>query len=131
MLESTVGTHCILELAGCPHGLLDDEDYVRASLTLAVEQAGCTLVGLQSHSFNPQGVTALALLAESHLSIHTWPERGFAAVDMFTCGPAESVHAACAGLVQAFHAAEHSAVILPRGRGMADNVLQDCATRLD
>ncbi|MGE4553346.1 MAG: adenosylmethionine decarboxylase [Desulfovibrionaceae bacterium] len=130
MLESTVGTHCILELVGCPVALLNDEAYVRRAAATAVHEAGCTLIGLQSHRFSPQGVTALALLAESHLSIHTWPEHGFAAVDMFTCGPAESVRTACAGLVRAFRATEHSAVILPRGRGMAESVLPEYAVRL-
>lgn len=57
--------------------------------------AGSTLLDLSSRKFTPQGVTAVALLAESHLSIHTWPEQGYAAVDIFTCGAASTPEKAC------------------------------------
>ena len=66
--------------------LLDDEEYVKESLKLAAEAAGCEILKIDSHKFDPQGVTAYALLAESHMSIHTWPENSNAKCDIFTCG---------------------------------------------
>ena len=81
-----VGKHCILELYDCDPARLDDEAFLRTTITTAAKRAGATLLNLITHSFEPQGVTGLALLAESHISIHTWPESGYAAVDVFTCG---------------------------------------------
>ena len=74
-----------------------------------------TLLQLVSHQFEPQGVTALALLAESHMSIHTWPENGYAAIDVFTCGRTATPEAACAFLVEQFGAARHRLKVLSRG----------------
>ena len=79
-----VGKHCILELYDCDSSKLDDEVFLRSAITQAAERAGATLLNLITHQFQPQGVTGLALLAESHISIHTWPEAGYAAVDVFT-----------------------------------------------
>ena len=82
-----VGKHCILELYDCDPSRLDDEAFIRTTITSAAKGAGATLLNLITHQFQPQGVTGLALLAESHISIHTWPESGYAAIDVFTCGP--------------------------------------------
>ena len=79
-----VGKHCILELYDCDPSRLDDEAFIRTTITSAAKGAGATLLNLITHQFQPQGVTGLALLAESHISIHTWPESGYAAVDVFT-----------------------------------------------
>ena len=76
-----VGKHCILELYDCDPSRLDDEAFIRTTITSAAKGAGATLLNLITHQFQPQGVTGLALLAESHISIHTWPESGYAAVD--------------------------------------------------
>ena len=78
--------HILFTLKGCPFGLLDDEAHIRNVLVNAAALAESTLLGIQSHKFDPQGVTAVALLAESHISIHTWPEKGMAVCDAFTCG---------------------------------------------
>ena len=82
----TLGRHLIAEFYGCDHRVLDDEAAVLAALRSAVEAIGAALIALSSHHYAPQGVTATALIAESHVSIHTWPEHGYAAVDLFTCG---------------------------------------------
>ena len=103
-----VGKHCILELYGCRASKLNDEPFLRNTITQAVHQAGATLLHLISHRFEPQGVTGLALLAESHLSIHTWPESGYAAVDVFTCGDHTMPERACQELVEALEAEHHS-----------------------
>ena len=80
------GTHLIAELAGCDQESLNDEELLREGLRAAAQAAGATVLSVHSHKFTPAGVTAFALLAESHISIHTWPELGYAAVDAFTCG---------------------------------------------
>ncbi len=78
--------HLVFTLKGCQYHLLDDEAYIRTTLVNAAVMAQATLLGITSHKFDPQGVTAVALLAESHISIHTWPEKLMAVCDVFTCG---------------------------------------------
>ena len=78
--------HLLFDLIDCPQDLLDDEDFVRLSAWTAAKESKSELINISCHKFKPQGVTALAMLAESHLSIHTWPEKGVAVCDIFTCG---------------------------------------------
>jgi len=78
--------HILFTLKGCPAELLDNEDKVTEALAEASRKCKSTLLGMTSHKFQPQGVTAVALLAESHISMHTWPEKGMAVCDVFTCG---------------------------------------------
>mgnify|MGYP003327438536 FL=1 len=106
-ITDTVGKHCILELYDCDCAKLDDEDFVRTALSNAALRAGATLLNLISHHFQPHGVTGLALLAESHISIHSWPESGYAAVDVFTCGDHTMPESACRVLVEEFGARYH------------------------
>ena len=103
-----VGKHCILELYDCNHAKLDDEAFLRDTITTAAKSAGATLLNLITHRFEPQGVTGLALLAESHISIHTWPENGYAAVDVFTCGDHTMPEEACRILGEELRASRHS-----------------------
>jgi S-adenosylmethionine decarboxylase len=78
--------HILFTLKGCSMVLLDDEKYVRDVVYHASVKCKSTLLALNSHKFDPQGVTCVAMLAESHISIHTWPETGMAVCDVFTCG---------------------------------------------
>jgi S-adenosylmethionine decarboxylase len=78
--------HILFTLKGCSEEFLDDEEFVRDVLYNASKKCQSTLLALHSHKFEPQGVTAIVLLAESHISIHTWPEKGMAVCDVFTCG---------------------------------------------
>lgn len=119
MTHAGAGIHCILELRGCPFELLDDEDFVRNAIAQAAEKARSELLTLTSHRFTPQGVTALGLLAESHISIHTWPEAGYAAVDCFTCGAQCVPQRACDHLAKVLQAEDHSCLTIPRGKGVA------------
>lgn len=73
-----------------------------------------TLLELSSYKFHPQGVTALGLLSESHISIHTWPENGYAAVDVFTCGDAQP-ELSCRFLAEIFEAADYTLRVISRG----------------
>ena len=93
--SENIGRHCILELYQCDHAKLNDEAFIRTTITSSAKVAGATLINLVTHSFKPQGVTGLALLAESHISIHTWPEIGYAAIDVFTCGDHTMPEKAC------------------------------------
>ena len=77
--------HLLFQLTGCPFDKLNDEALIREYIKMAAQQSLSTLLDIVSHKFEPQGVTAVALLAESHISIHTWPEKGAAQCDIFTC----------------------------------------------
>lgn len=103
-----VGKHCILELYDCEPSRLNDEAFIRTTITSAAKGAGATLLNLITHQFEPQGVTGLALLAESHISIHTWPESGYAAIDVFTCGDHTMPELACAILRSELQAKRHA-----------------------
>lgn len=117
-MNQTTGKHCILELFECPFHLLDDEAFIRRIVSKAAVESGSTLLALTSHKFNPQGVTSLGLLAESHIAIHTWPETGYAAVDVFTCGTHCDPIKACRILVNQLQAGSHNQTVLQRGFGM-------------
>ena len=80
------GRHVLAELDDVDPSLLDDPTFMREALASAVSEAGATLCEVMSHRFAPQGVTVLAMLAESHASVHTYPELGAVFVDVFTCG---------------------------------------------
>jgi S-adenosylmethionine decarboxylase len=84
-----MGKHYLLNLYGCDFDVLNNENYLRNLIKLAAETSGATVLETISNKFAPHGVTAICLLSESHISIHTWPEKGEAAVDIFTCGDAE------------------------------------------
>jgi|SRR5690242_2493236 len=81
------GVHLIVDLYDARR--LDDIDHVETTLRRCVEAAGATLLHIHLHHFQPNGVSGVAVLAESHISIHTWPEAGYAALDVFMCGKAE------------------------------------------
>ena len=81
-----LGIHLILELYDCDPQILDRSTEVKEIMIRAAEATGLEVLDFRSHQFNPHGVTSMVLLGESHLSIHTWPEHGFAAVDIFVCG---------------------------------------------
>jgi S-adenosylmethionine decarboxylase len=81
------GVHLIVDLHGAKR--LNDIDHIEATLRRCVEAAFATLLHIHLHHFQPSGVSGVAVLAESHISIHTWPEAGYAALDIFMCGSAE------------------------------------------
>lgn len=112
---ANIGTHCIVELYGCPRESLNDESFVKNAVREATSHGLATLMGEVSHHFHPHGVTALGLLAESHISIHTWPEHGYAAADIFTCGDRANPQRAADFLIRKFQADRHSLTKLVRG----------------
>lgn len=86
MSFSTFGRHVTMDLRDVDFEKLNDVDYLRNTMVEAANRSGATIVGESFIRFNPQGVTGVLVLSESHLSIHTYPEEGFAAIDCYTCG---------------------------------------------
>ena len=81
-----IGRHLILELWGCGPESINSIETIERAMTETIAACGATLLDLRVYPFTPQGVTGVAILSESHMMIHTWPEHGYAAVDVFTCG---------------------------------------------
>ena len=81
-----LGRHLLVEYSGCDREILDDVECIQRLIEEAAVEAGATIVQSVFHRFNPFGVSGVVVIAESHLAIHTWPEYGYAAVDLFTCG---------------------------------------------
>ena len=111
--------HLLLELYRCDSEKLNDESFLRCILDRAAKLANATVLNLISNKFEPQGVTAIALLAESHISIHTWPESNYSAVDIFTCGHNMMPELASQYLIQVLKAEEHSLRIIERNPPVA------------
>ncbi len=81
-----LGTHIIAELYGCDPVLLDDVEFITSTLIKSAEKTGVTVVDYATRKFEPQGVSAIVIISESHIAIHTWPELKYAALDFYTCG---------------------------------------------
>ncbi len=113
---STAAKHLLLELLECPPELLDSLDHVEKSLVDAAGAVGVVIIGRVFHKFNPQGITGVLLLAESHMAIHTWPERGYAAVDVFTCSDSVDHDTIMEVLVERFDATHHQNRLVERGK---------------
>lgn len=110
------GRHLLADLHGCSG--LDDAARIEQALRAAADAAGATLLDVHLHRFGPgQGVTGVALLAESHISIHSWPEHGYAALDVFLCGRRHDIEAALAVMVAALVPASVSRRMVERGYG--------------
>ena len=82
----TEGRHMVVEVSGCNPDVLNDLDRVKEILRESALQANAEILELAFHHFTPQGVSGVVVISESHLSIHTWPEYGYAALDVYTCG---------------------------------------------
>ena len=106
--------HLLLELYRCDYEKLNDESFLRCTLNRAAKLANATVLNLISNKFEPQGVTGIALLAESHISIHTWPEAKYSAVDIFTCGQNMMPELASQYLIEALKAEEHFLRVIQR-----------------
>lgn len=109
------GRHVLAELGGINPDLLDDEPGLRAALAGSLTEAGATVLNVVAHQFSPRGLTVLVMLAESHASVHTWPERGSAFVDVFTCGSCADPELAVTLLAKRLGAERLSREIVRRG----------------
>jgi S-adenosylmethionine decarboxylase len=112
---NALGRHLLLELFDCDSDAINNLEAVKGALVEAAKRAHATIVDVVFHEFNPFGVSGVVVIAESHLSIHTWPEYRYAAVDIFSCGDTLKPDVAVRYLVEQFGAERTSAVEMQRG----------------
>ena len=112
----SLGRHLLLELYDCSSEILNNLETVKTALVEAAKRAEATIIDVVFHEFNPFGISGVVVIAESHLSIHTWPEYRYAAVDIFSCGEMLQPEVAANYLVEQFAAERTSVVELQRGR---------------
>ncbi|HWR89669.1 MAG TPA: adenosylmethionine decarboxylase [Dissulfurispiraceae bacterium] len=110
-----LGTHLLVELRDCNPEILKSLTRVKEALVAAAKEAKATIIDVSFHEFNPFGISGMVVIAESHLSIHTWPEYGYAAVDIFTCGDLIKPEVAAHFLIQLFESRNPSIVEMKRG----------------
>ncbi|MES2201341.1 MAG: adenosylmethionine decarboxylase [candidate division FCPU426 bacterium] len=110
-----LGRHILSEFYDCDKKVLDNHELIQESMVKAAKDAKATVVETAFHKFNPYGVSGMVVIAESHLAIHTWPEYGYAAVDVFTCGDEIDPWLIHQSLVDAFSSKRHEANEIPRG----------------
>ena len=115
---NALGQHIILELRDCNRQILDDLPRLQSTLVEAAVSTGATIIGKTFHQFSPYGVTGVIAISESHLSIHTWPEFGYAAVDIFTCGENFDARAAADVITEALESRNPSLMVIERGVGV-------------
>ncbi len=119
----TTSRHILVEYRGCERTVLGDRDRLERLMRRAARAAGATVVGAVFHDYCPQGVSGVVVIEESHFSLHTWPEVGYAALDFFTCGDCEPERAhevMRAGL----GAAESELMAIDRGQTDADRSMR-------
>ncbi len=112
---NSLGRHILVEFTGCSPEILDDVTAIEGSMIEAAQKAGATVIQSSFHHFSPFGASGVVVIQESHLAIHTWPEYGYAAVDLFTCGDQADPWIAFDWLKTAFKAKQHSALEMYRG----------------
>jgi len=110
----TFARHLLVELDGCDRAVLNDEQKVRALMRRAAEAAGARVVSETFHRYAPQGITGVIVIEESHFSVHTWPECGYAAIDFYTCGECAPERAAEV-LREGFSAQRVETMLVERG----------------
>lgn len=81
-----LGKHILVEFYDCDVKILNDTNLIKECMNKAAIESGAEIVSSNFHNFSPHGVSGVVIIAESHLTIHSWPEYGYAAVDLFTCG---------------------------------------------
>jgi S-adenosylmethionine decarboxylase len=115
---NALGRHLLLELFDCDLDAINNLQGVKQTLVEAARRAQATIVDVVFHEFNPFGISGVVVIAESHLSIHTWPEYRYAAVDIFSCGDVLQPEVAANYLVEQFGAERTSMVEMQRGMFM-------------
>lgn len=110
-----LGTHLLVELRECNPDIIKSLEKVRNALVSAAKEAKATIVNVSFHEFNPFGISGVVVIAESHLTIHTWPEYAYAAIDIFTCGELIKPEVAASYLIEQFECKNPSIVEMKRG----------------
>jgi S-adenosylmethionine decarboxylase len=112
---NALGRHLLIDLQDCNKEALNDLGFLRDTVVSAAIDCGAVVLGESFHRFSPQGVSGVVVIAESHLSIHTWPEYGYAAVDIFTCGTTVNPEKAAEVLIEKLGAENPSLMEIQRG----------------
>lgn len=110
-----LGVHALVELNECDGQLINDPKLLESSLLESAKLAGATILSSHFHQFSPQGVSGVIIIEESHFSVHTWPEFGYAAVDFFTCSDKMDFTVAYDFLVEALKSKKHTYKTYDRG----------------
>jgi S-adenosylmethionine decarboxylase len=111
----SLGNHLIVELYECHREFINDARAVENALVKAVDISGAKMVQSVVHEFNPHGISGVVVIEESHFSVHTWPEYGYCALDIFTCGDEIDYYSALHYLKEEFKAKNFSVTEMKRG----------------
>jgi S-adenosylmethionine decarboxylase proenzyme len=111
-----LGHQYLIELYECEAAAIEDLENVSGTLLEAARLAGATIVGSDFHHFDPQGVSGVVIISESHFSVHTWPEHRYAAVDLFTCDEGLRIDDAYHHLISSFGSRRYSMLEILRGK---------------
>ncbi len=122
MEHSTIGHHYIVEASGCNPEVIGNINKVQEILVKAAEIAGVKVWAVTFNIFPPNGVSGVVVISESHISIHTWPERGYAALDIYTCGGEGDPEEATIWAVKQFGATAYHITEITRGLDEGDNI---------
>ena len=118
-MSHALSKHLLVDLYGCPADLLNDVTALETVMIEAAQRAGATVINSMFHHFSPFGVSGVVVIQESHLTIHTWPEQGFAAIDLFTCGTQTKPRRALIHLKRALQSTRVEVRQFRRGQGDA------------
>ena len=110
-----LGRHVLAEVYGCEFDILNDLDKIREVMVSAALSAGAEVIETTFRRFSPQGISGVVVISESHLAIHTWPELGYAAIDVFTCGTNVDPWVAMEAIIDEFGATSVTATEVKRG----------------
>ena len=110
-----LGRHILAEIYGCDAEILNNKDFIEKIMIDSAIKAGAEVREVAFHEFKPQGISGVVIISESHLTIHTWPELGYAAVDVFTCGSKINPWDACNYMTEKFNAKNMTATEVKRG----------------
>lgn len=113
---SPLGKQILADMYDCDPLVLDDEGSIRTIMLEAARVCGATVISASFRRFEPHGISGVVVIAESHLAIHTWPEHGYAALDLFTCGESVQPEVCFAYLREALHSKESTMQTIERGR---------------
>lgn len=114
MKLETLGRHILIEFYNCNEEIMKNPEIIEKRMNEAAKIANATIVQSVFHHFNPYGVSGAVIISESHLAIHTWPEYGYAAVDVFTCGDKINPWTAFKFLEEVFEADRSESIEVPR-----------------
>ncbi|MEA2011851.1 MAG: adenosylmethionine decarboxylase [Verrucomicrobiota bacterium] len=121
--KSALGRHICIDYYGCKYDTINDSDKVQSIMLQAAEVSGAKVLHTYFHSFEPHGVSGIIVIAESHFSVHAWPENAFAAVDLFACYDSIDFERAIESIFKSFGADSYKiAADLDRGASLKNNI---------